>query len=116
MSRVGRIPAKVSGLPSVPLGALCYVRSRFGDSTARVEETQPLYDKMKIDVNDLITQQEAADLRGVSIQAINKLVKRGRLQTVTIGKRAFLLKSEVQAFLSSPGKANKKAGKKRVSK
>ena len=74
---------------------------------------------MNIDVTDLITQQEAADLRGVSIQAINKLVKRGRLQTVVIGRRAFLLRSEVEAFVSSPGgkpkkKARKKGGKKAV--
>lgn len=63
---------------------------------------------MKIDVTDLITQQEAADLRGVTLQAMNKLVRLGRLKTITIGKRAFLLRSEVEAYEPSVGGRPKK--------
>jgi len=57
----------------------------------------------KVSAADLISQQEAADIRGVTLQAINQLVKRGRLKTVMIGKRAFLIRSEVEDFEASPG-------------
>ncbi|PYP82365.1 MAG: hypothetical protein DMF61_26655 [Blastocatellia bacterium AA13] len=57
----------------------------------------------RISAADLISQQEAADLCGVTLQVIKQLVKRGRLKTVMIGKRAFLIRSEVEAFEASPG-------------
>jgi excisionase family DNA binding protein len=53
---------------------------------------------MKVDLDDLITQKEAARIRGVSVQAINDLVRRGRIETVTIGGRKFLSRSEVEGF------------------
>jgi hypothetical protein len=53
---------------------------------------------MKIDPSELISQQEAANIRGVSIQAVHSLVKRGRLTTIEIGGRKFLLRKEVEAF------------------
>jgi len=53
---------------------------------------------MKIDPSKLISQQEAAKMRGVSSQAINALMKRGRLTTIEIGGRKFLLREEVEAF------------------
>lgn len=72
---------------------------------------------MKVDPNDLITQTEAAEIRGVAVQSISDLIRRGRLKTVTIGKRKFLLRSEVEKFKPGTGGrprkklAAKKAGK-----
>ena len=42
---------------------------------------------MKIDPGKLISQTEAAHIRDVSLQAINDLIKRGKLKTVKIGER-----------------------------
>jgi excisionase family DNA binding protein len=58
---------------------------------------------MKIKLEDLITQKEAAEIRGVTSQSINDLVKRGKLSTVTIGKRKFLLRSEVKKYKPEVG-------------
>ncbi len=70
---------------------------------------------MKVDLDDLITQKEAAKIRGVSPQSINYLVKRGKLKTVTIGDRKFLLRSEVEKFKPAPaGRPKGKPAKKRT--
>jgi excisionase family DNA binding protein len=67
---------------------------------------------MKVDLNDLITQKEAAEIRGVTPQSINDLVKRGKLKTVSLGKRKFLSRKEVKAFKPSVGGRPKRAAKK----
>jgi excisionase family DNA binding protein len=70
---------------------------------------------MKIDLDDLITQKEAAKIRKVSVQSINDLVKRGRLRTVTIGGRKFLSRSEVERFEpAQAGRPKSKPTKKRT--
>lgn len=71
---------------------------------------------MKIDTDDLITQSEAAEIRGVSVQSINDLIRRGRLKTITIGKRKFLSKSAVKKFKPSPAGRPRKTPAKRASK
>jgi hypothetical protein len=53
---------------------------------------------MKIDLSELVSQREAADMRRVSIQAINKLMKRGRLTVIEVSGKRFLLRKEVEAF------------------
>jgi hypothetical protein len=58
---------------------------------------------MKVELSDLITQKEAAKIRGVSPQSINDLVKRGKLRTFTIGDRKFLLRPEVKAYKAEKG-------------
>ena len=55
------------------------------------EEPPSLFD-------DLISQAEAARLRGVSRQAIRKLVESGRFSVVSVGGRQFVRRSEVMAF------------------
>lgn len=55
--------------------------------------------------NDLISQVEAADLRGVTRASINELIKRGRLRTVEIGGKPLLYRSEVLSF--TPGKGGR---------
>ena len=53
---------------------------------------------MKIDLSELVSQKQAADIRGVSVQAIHKLIKRGRLTPIEVGGKLFLLRKEVEAF------------------
>lgn len=55
-----------------------------------------------LNLDDLITQAEAAKLRGVTREAIYNLVARGRLQTVEIGGQKFVRRSEVLDFEALP--------------
>lgn len=57
---------------------------------------------MTIDLADWISQSEASRLRGVSRQAIAKLVGSGRLRTLRIGGRALVSRSDVLAFEPNP--------------
>lgn len=50
------------------------------------------------DLADWISQSEAARLRGISRQAIARLVKRGRLSVLAVGGRNLVRKSEVESF------------------
>ena len=50
------------------------------------------------DLNDLITQADAARLRAVSREAIADLITRGRLQTVEIAGQRFVRRSEIENF------------------
>jgi excisionase family DNA binding protein len=52
----------------------------------------------KISVEDLISLAEAARLRGVSRQAIDDLVKRGKIQTVEIAGRRLVNKQDVEGY------------------
>jgi excisionase family DNA binding protein len=63
--------------------------------------------KGAVDMSDLISQSEAARLRGVSRNAIGYLVRQGRLSTTEVGGRTFVYRSEVEAF--KPGKPGPKA-------
>jgi excisionase family DNA binding protein len=56
------------------------------------------HERIAADYSDLVTPTEAARLRGVTRAAITALVKRGRLQTVEVGGRPFLRRSEVEGF------------------
>ena len=69
----------------------------------------------KQDLSDWISQSEAARLRGVTRQAIAKLVKKGRLKVLVLGGRAFVSKAEVASFeMQAAGRPKKeKNGQKR---
>ncbi len=58
---------------------------------------------MRIDPDDMITQTEAARIRGVSHEAIRNLVQRGRLKAHRIGGKVFVSRKEVEAFEPDPG-------------
>lgn len=62
-------------------------------------------------LDDVITQAEAARLRGVTIAAIADLMKRERLSVVEIAGRKHVLRSEVLAFKELPTGRPKKASK-----
>lgn len=55
------------------------------------------------DLNDLITQAEAARIRGVTREAIYGLVLRGKLTVVEIGGQKFVRRSEVETYTPEVG-------------
>ena len=65
-------------------------------------------------VDDWISQVEAARIRGVSKQAIAKLIGRNRLSARKIGGRMLVRRSEVEAFVPMPiGRPCKKTAPKK---
>jgi hypothetical protein len=68
--------------------------------------------------DELISQAEAARIRGVSQQAIANLIRRGRLNTASVAGRTLVLRSEVESFVAKPkvGRPPKKATEKAPSK
>lgn len=68
-------------------------------------------------INDWISQVEAARIRGVSKQAIAKLIARKRLSAREIGGRMLVRRSEVEAFVPMPiGRPRKKASPKKTAR
>ena len=64
-----------------------------------------------IDSQAWISQAEASRLRGVSRQAIAKLVSNGRLKTLEIGGRTFVSRANVLAFEPNPAGRPKGTGR-----
>ena len=54
------------------------------------------------DLGDWISLAEAARLRGVSRQAISKLVKQGRLDTLNAGGRLLVHRKDVLSYAKRP--------------
>ena len=54
----------------------------------------------KLKPDEWITQAEAARIRGVTRQAIARLVEKGRFQLLTIAGRVLLRRAEVEAYPS----------------
>lgn len=52
--------------------------------------------------DEWVSQAEAARIRGVSRQAIARLIKKGRFQTLNIGGKIFLKRDEVKAYTPNP--------------
>jgi excisionase family DNA binding protein len=55
-----------------------------------------------VNYTDWISQAEAARLKGVSRQAIGRLIKRGRLKAVKIAGRLVVRRTEVLTFEAEP--------------
>ncbi|WP_428310918.1 helix-turn-helix domain-containing protein [Hydrocarboniphaga sp.] len=64
--------------------------------------TLSTYLSMTLDLSEWISQAEAARLRGVSRQAIAKLVANGRLATLDVGGRAFVRRGDIVSFEPNP--------------
>jgi excisionase family DNA binding protein len=64
--------------------------------------------KIQIDLDDLISQKEAAQVRGCSVQTIHSLIKRGKLKTFIIGGKVFVSRKEVKGYKPSKGGRPKK--------
>lgn len=54
--------------------------------------------KVVLDMSDLITLSEAADLRGTSVSAVSQLVRRGRLPAVEIFGKKLVRRSDVLSY------------------
>jgi predicted site-specific integrase-resolvase len=52
----------------------------------------------KIDPQSWISQSEAAEIRGVSRQAIHELVQKGRFRTLEMGSKKFVLREDVVSY------------------
>jgi len=61
--------------------------------------------------HEWVSQAEAARIRGVSRQAISRLIKKGRLKVLRIGGKILLNRSDIEAFVpEQPGRpANERA-------
>jgi hypothetical protein len=69
---------------------------------------------VKFNPEDLVRQTTAARMRGVSKQAIEGLVKRGKLTKIVIDGYAFVLRSEVENYKPSIGGRPKQAPAKKT--
>jgi excisionase family DNA binding protein len=64
--------------------------------------------KEKVLAADWVSQAEAARIRGVSRQAIARLIKRGRFRTLSIGGKVLLRRFEVENYKPElPGRRHK---------
>ncbi|HKP87036.1 MAG TPA: helix-turn-helix domain-containing protein [Blastocatellia bacterium] len=66
---------------------------------------------VKIDPDDLLTVAQAAELRSVTRQAINHLIREGKLSVVEIAGRRFVKRSDVMSFEPDKGGRPAKAKK-----
>lgn len=58
---------------------------------------------VKVDPEDLLTVAQAAESRGVTRQAINHLIREGKLPVVEIAGRRFVKRSDLDAFTPDKG-------------
>lgn len=60
------------------------------------------------DDGDWVSQAEAARIRGVSRQAIGRLIKKGRFRVLKIGGKVLLKRAEIKAYQpEEPGRPRK---------
>jgi predicted DNA-binding protein (UPF0251 family) len=62
-----------------------------------------------INIEEWITQAEAARIRKVSRQAIHKLVKAGRIKTLNLGGVVFVNKIDLESYKSNNSGRPKKS-------
>jgi hypothetical protein len=58
--------------------------------------------KESLEAGEWVSQAHAAEMRGVTRQAIADLVAKGRFTTLTIGGKTLLRRSEVEGFKPKP--------------
>jgi len=65
-------------------------------------------DLIEAPTEEWVSQAEAARIRGVSRQAISRLIKKGRFRVLKIGGKVLLRRSEVKAYeREQPGRPRK---------
>ena len=69
---------------------------------------QRLQDKTE-DIGELISISQAAKMRGVSPQAIDDLIRRGRLAVIEVAGRRLLRRPDVEGFKPEVGGRGRKA-------
>jgi len=97
----GLDPATGSGIAAE--GPLCYRSGRSAFCANWWLKVNQITKRVKVETSDLITPAEAARIRGVSKQAITRLMERGKLTPVVVAGRRLLLRSEVKNFKPSKG-------------
>jgi excisionase family DNA binding protein len=71
--------------------------------------TKKKAEQEKNDMADLISQAEAARLRGVTRAAIQDLVRRGRISSANVGGRSLVYRSEIVNYeQGEPGRPKRK--------
>lgn len=68
---------------------------------------------VKIDPDELVTVAQAAEIRGVTRQAINHLIRQGKIAAVEIAGRRFLRRGEIETFEPDRGGRPAEKGGKR---
>jgi DNA-binding LacI/PurR family transcriptional regulator len=69
----------------------------------------------KVDPDELLTVTQAADERGTTRQAINHLIRQGKLNPTVIAGKRFVSRREIAAYVPDKGgrpTESKKGGKK----
>lgn len=59
-------------------------------------------EKKEDQFSDWISQAEAARIRGTTRQAVAKLVRRGRVRTITVGGYVLVSRTDILAFTPQP--------------
>ena len=60
------------------------------------------FDRKNFDPKEWVSQSDAASMRGVTRQAIARLVAKGRFTTLSIGGKILLKRSEIEEFKRRP--------------
>lgn len=64
-----------------------------------------IFDQKTPELDQWISQAEAARIRGISRQAIGRLVKKGRFELLKIGGRSLLRRADVEDYRAeTPGR------------
>jgi hypothetical protein len=98
------VPRFVFGIAVEGPVPLCVSRSglRHYAETGSVSQPVPSLN-VKLNPKDLVTYTTAARMRGVSVQAISRLVRRGKLKLIEIDGHKFVFREEVQMYRPSVG-------------
>ena len=80
--------------------------------SCRLEKSLYTYGMVKIDLDDLLTVTQAAEVRNVTRQAINHLIREGKLPVVEIAGKRFVKRSDVMSFEPDKGGRPAQASKK----
>jgi excisionase family DNA binding protein len=71
---------------------------KWGETEKKGSQRQPVFD-----AGEWITKAEAARVRGVTRQAIAKLVGKGKLTTLEIAGHTLVKRADVEAYKPEPG-------------
>ena len=61
-----------------------------------------IFSEKELASGNWISQSEAARIRGVTPQAIGRLIKKGRFRVLKIGEKVFLNRREVENYRPKP--------------
>ena len=91
MSQSARVRSSIKGDPAKKAG-------KPGKTGQKGSQRQPIFN-----AGEWITKAEAARVRGVTRQAIAKLVAKGKLDTLKIAGHTLVKRADVEAYKPQPG-------------